>query len=311
MFDSIAGNEPIKSYLKKAIRNNCLPQTLLFAGPDGVGKFLFAKTLAAQLLKSDFQRIEKENHPDLHVVRPEGKSSLFSIDTLREMIDIGHSAPFESIAKVFILENAERMQPAAANAILKTLEEPASDTTFILLSSAPQEMLPTILSRCVQLAFQPLSEEMIATLLETKGYSRTFAKLSCGSAGRAIELAGNPQMEKQRKLIFDILATQPKYPQLSKHLEILEEQIEEGKEEDPLRSHRLVESLFANVLMWYRDQHLKKIDPGSGCLFFEEESSVDFSLPPLKEVEKKLDEARFAYQRNIKLSVCLSKLLLL
>ncbi len=165
MFDSIAGNEPIKSYLKKALQENQLPQTLLFSGPDGVGKALFAKTLAAHLLKSYFHRVEKENHPDLHVVKPEGKSGLFSIDTLREMIGIGHSAPFESIAKVFILEDAERMQPAAANAILKTLEEPALDATFILISRAPQEMIPTILSRCVQLSFQPVPEESIATLL--------------------------------------------------------------------------------------------------------------------------------------------------
>ncbi len=307
MFEPIAGNEPIKSYLRKALQENRLPQTLLFSGPDGVGKGLFAKTLAIHLLKSDFRRIESGNHPDFHLVKPEGKSGLFSIDTLREMIGVGQSAPFESIAKVFILEDAERMQPAAANAILKTLEEPASDTTFILLSSAPQEMLPTILSRCVHLSFQPVPEDSIADLLDQKGLPRKYAKLSAGSVGRAVDLATLPQMEEQRIALFRLLSGRPSYPALSKQLEKFDEAIEEKKEEDPLRAHRQAESLFTNIFMWYRDQHLKRLTPHSESLFFPEEPAVDFPLQSLQTIESKLDEARSSYQRNIKLSVCLAQ----
>lgn len=120
MFEHILGNEPIKAYLQKATQENRLPQTLLFTGPDGIGKSLFAKDLAASLLKSG-------RSPDLHILSPEGKSGLYAIDTLREMMDKEHAAPFQSPGKVFILEDAERMQPASANALLKTLEVVGKD----------------------------------------------------------------------------------------------------------------------------------------------------------------------------------------
>jgi DNA polymerase-3 subunit delta' len=300
MFEHILGNEPIKAYLQKAVLGNRLAQTLLFTGPDGVGKRLFAEALAAHLLQSN-------RSPDLHRLAPEGKSGLYAIDTLREMIDKEHAAPFEAPGKVFILEDAERMQPASANALLKTLEEPTPDTTFILLTSAPQEILPTILSRCSELSFQPLTEGEIISLLEAKGFDRRFAKLAHGSAGRAFELAQHPEVEEQRKVLFALLARRPTYPELSLQLTKLEELIEEGKEEDPVRVNRCVEYLFAYILMWHRDQHVRR-DGRAELLFFPEEPTRE--PVPLKEVEKAIETARMAYQRNMKLSLCLSTALL-
>lgn len=297
MFESIFGNEPIKAYLRKAIQDNRLPQTLLFSGPDGVGKKLFAKALAAELLKG-------ENSPDLHLLAPEGKSGLYAIDTLREMIDKEHAAPFEAPGKVFILEDVDRMQPASANALLKTLEEPTSDTTFILLTNNHQEILPTILSRCVVLAFQPLTEGAIESLLRAKEHPAHFAKLSHGSAGRAFELAEHPELDEQRKILFEILSEKPSYPELSLKLSKLEELVEEGKEEDPVRVNRRIEFLFASILMWHRDQHVRKIG-GTGLFFPDEPSQEPVAL---NKVEKAIDRARLAFQRNIKLSVCFLQL---
>ncbi len=295
MFANVLGNEPIKAYLERAVAENRLPQTLLFAGPDGIGKNLFAKALAARLLG-------KESSPDLHVLAPEGKSGLYAIDTLREMIDKEHGAPFEAPGKVFILEDAERMQVASANALLKTLEEPRPDTTFILLTSAPNEMLLTILSRCRVLHFQPLAEETIRSLLEARGLAGRFAKLGHGSAGRAFELAEHPEIDEQRKMLFAILAKNPSYPELSVQLNKLEEMVEEGKEDDPVRVNRRIEYLFASILMWHRDQHVREQGKGD-LLFFPEEAAA--ATVPLKEVEKKVETARLAYQRNMKLSICL------
>lgn len=299
MFQHILGNESLKAYLQKAILENKLPQTLLLTGPEGVGKSLFARALAAFLLGS-------ERSPDLHILEPEGKSGLYAIDTLRDMIDKEHAAPFEAPGKVFILADADRMQPASANALLKTLEEPTADTTFILLSSNPQEILPTILSRCVLLAFQPLSEEMIGTLLAAKGYPIRLAKLAHGSIGRAFELAEQPELEEQRKILFSLLAQKPSYPELSLQLDRLETLVEEGKEENPVRINRRVELLFAYILMWHRDQHLRQMGIRPELLLFPEESSG--SPRPLKEVEKALEKARLSFSRNIKLSTCLKSL---
>lgn len=296
MFENVLGHDSIKGYLQKALLENCLPQTLLFAGPDGIGKGVMARALAAQLLKS-------ERSSDLHVLAPEGKSGLYAIDTLREMIDKEHAAPFESVGKVFILEEADRMQPASANALLKTLEEPTADTTFILLSSATQEILPTILSRCVVLHFQPLTEQAIGSLLKKKGHSEGFAKLAQGSAGRAFELAEQPQLEEQRKILFSILRERPSYPELSLRLKKLEEIMEE---EDPIKANRHVEALFAYTLMWNRDQEIRTLGGRPELLFFPEEPRAQV----LEEVEKKLAKTRLIYQRNIKLSVALESLFL-
>lgn len=295
MFEQILGNEPIKAYLSKALAENRLAQTLLFAGPGGIGKSLFAKELAAQILGS-------ARSPDLHLLAPEGKSGLYAIDTLREMIDCEHAAPFEASGKVFILEEADRMQPASANALLKTLEEPTADTTFILLSSHPSELLSTILSRCTVLRFQPLPESAIADLLQKKGHSSHFAKLAHGSAGNALELAEHPEWDEHRKILFSLLAAAPSYPELSLQLSKLEELVEEGKEEDPVRVNRRVEHLFAWAFMWHRDQHGRVL--GGADLFFPDEPKRE--PVPLNEVEQRVEQARLAYQRNIKLSTSLS-----
>jgi DNA polymerase-3 subunit delta' len=296
MFNHILGNDPIKAYLQKAMEENRLPQTLLFAGPEGIGKSLFARAVAGFLLK-------RERSSDLHILGPEGKSGQYAIDTLREMIDKEHAAPFEGAGKVFILEDAERMQPASANALLKTLEEPTPDTTFILLSNSSQEMLQTILSRCAVLTFQALSEEAIASLLHAKGHSIRFAKLAHGSAGRAFELAEHPEFEEHRKILFALLANRPSYPELSLQLTQLEGLVEAGSEEDPVKVSRRVEHLFSSILMWHRDQHLRKLGGREDLLFFPDEPARE--PIELRQVEKGIDKARLALQRNIKLSLCL------
>ncbi len=300
MFESILGNEPIKAFLQKALLENRLPQTLLFTGPDGVGKSLFAKALGAHLLQSN-------RSADLHLLKPEGKVGLYSIDSLREMIDRSHAAPYESSGKVFILDDADRMQPASANILLKTLEEPSADTTFILLSSHPQEILSTILSRCAVFHFQPLSEGEIRSLLKLRNYPAHFAKLAHGSAGRAFELAEHPEFEEHQKILFSLLANSPSYPELTAQLVKLEELIEEGSEDDPVRKSRRIEHLFSFILMWHRDQHVRKIGGREELLFFSEESR--FEPVDLRSVEKSIDRARSAIQRNMKLSLCLQSCL--
>lgn len=296
MFNHILGNDPIKAYLQKAIEENRLPQTLLFAGPEGVGRSLFAKALAAYLLKSP-------QSPDLHILGPEGKSGLYAIDTVREMIDQEHAAPFEAPGKVFILEDAERMQVASANALLKTLEEPSPDTTFILLSNSSAEILPTLLSRCTVLTFQPLTEATIASLLQGRGLPIRFAKLAQGSAGRAFELAEHPEFEEWRKILFSLLAERPTYPERVLRIAKLEKWVEEGDEENPMRIRRRVEHLLASILMWHRDQHLRKLGGQEELLFFPDEPVKE--PIELKQIEKAIEKARLAIERNMKLSTCL------
>ncbi len=302
MFETILGNEPAKTYLRKALEEEQLPHALLFAGPAGVGKTRFAKELAIHLLNSAPERIEGETHPDFHVLRPEGKIGLHPIEAMRHLIDDVHAAPFEGVAKVFAIYDAERMQPAAASALLKTLEEPSPLTVLILMTSAPQEILPTILSRCSILRFQLLSVAQIAEILKAKGFSEHFAALAQGSAGIAVELAGKPPLEE---LLFPLLEQHRAYADMMAAFEKIGQAVED---EDPMKQSRNIDRLFAALLMWHRDQTARRLGLPQERLFFPHAPAAHRPLPDLNDVERAVDVARLAVSRNIRFSTCLEKI---
>jgi len=301
VFTTLYGNEPVKAYLSRAVQEERLPQTLLFEGMEGIGKSLFARELAGHLLLG----VEAfDHHPDFHVLQPEGKSGLHAIDELRKCIDQVYEAPFESKRKVFVIHDAERMQAPSANALLKTLEEPPLDTTIILLTSLARDILPTILSRCIQLHFHPLPTECIEKILKARGFSLHFAPLAHGSASKALLLATDSSFLQMQKILLDLLSNPVFYPDLADQIEKIELLLEPIKEEDPVAYYRRVDLLFATLLMWARDQVLLSI--GGAASFFSEKLKVktSFSLPAFEQI---IQEARKAFQRNMKLSVCLQQ----
>ncbi|MBX9744014.1 MAG: DNA polymerase III subunit delta' [Chlamydiales bacterium] len=300
MFEQLHGPLILKEYLLRALEEDSLPQTLLFEGVEGVGKSLFAKELAAHVLNTKVQRVMSETHPDLHILRPEGKTH--AIDDLRKWTDQVYEAPFEAGRKVFIIYDAERMQAPSANALLKTLEEPPLDTVIILLTGRAEEMLPTVLSRCVQLHFPPLPTSAIAEILSAHGLSPHFAKFAQGSAELALLLAKDETFTQMQRLLLDLVSKPIFYPDLLDGLEKIETLLEPLKEEQPAVYCRQVELLFASLLMWARDQVLFEI--GGGEPFFPEESKTKRDLS-LSAFEYKLQEAKTSFQRNIKLSTCL------
>lgn len=299
-FDHIIGNEAIKAYLKKGLTNKTLPHGFLFSGPSGVGKSQFAKALASAILKTN----TLETHPDFHLLTPESKSGLHSIDSLRLLIDEVHKVSFKGDGKVFILLDAHKMQTASANAILKTLEEPSPDTTLILVTQQANELLPTICSRLAKIDFKPIAEDEIASFLRQKGVDESLAKLSFGSIGKAMALAEKPLFEKE---VFALLEKNMLYPDLLKQIEKVEKGIES---EDPVEKGKNIEALFETILMWYRDQKLLQEDMPKKYLFFPNLVRVKQSIPNLEKVENLLEDAKEGVQRNLKLSSCLSAFLL-
>lgn len=304
LFDSIYGNEPIKGYLRSSLKEGRLAQTLLFEGMEGVGKSLFALELAAHLLETPIAKVKLETHPDFHVLRPEGKSGLHAIDALRECIEKVYEAPFSAKRKVFVIHDAERMQAPSANAILKTLEEPPLDTTIILITSQTRSLLPTILSRCIQLHFHPLSHDSIENILKGLQLNPDFARLSHGSAATAMLFATDESFVEMQKTLLSLLAKPLFYPDLVDSIESIETLLEPIKEENPVAYHRRVDLLFASLLMWARDQVMRPI--GGAKLFFESQPEGKF-LGTLSRFEETLQEAMFAFQRNIRLSSCLEQ----
>lgn len=201
-FSNLIGHQRVKEYLTHMLQQRTIGHALLLAGPEGVGKSLFAYALAAQLLTNGnsssphFAKIKKRGHPDIHFYRPEGKLALHSIQSLRQLSEEVQLPPYEAEWKVFIIQEADRMLVYSANALLKTFEEPPPRTLIILVSSNPASLLPTIISRCRTIYFQAIAEHEIASYLQLRfGLDHAQAMLTAclaqGSIGQAVSLLEN------------------------------------------------------------------------------------------------------------------------
>jgi DNA polymerase III subunit delta' len=191
------------SAIRTQIATGRVPHAWLLLGPSGSGKRSAAVAMAAALNCqnapgigcgecSNCVRIARHRHPDVHHVVPEGP--IIPVDLIREsVIPEAARSPFEAERKVFILEEAERMHPYAQNALLKTLEEPQEDTTFILISDREEELLDTIASRCRVVRLDSVPEDQVVSLLIREGASeetaQLAARLSDGDVERARALA--------------------------------------------------------------------------------------------------------------------------
>lgn len=173
----------------------------LFHGPTGTGKRAVARGFAAALLAdgsndpSDVAaRVARGSHPDLIWVKPSGAAEMLVSDIDEPVIVGATRTPFESSRRVFVIEAAHTMNDQAANRMLKTLEEPASFVHLILLAERPEDVLPTIASRCQPVRFDQLSSELIQARLEAQGVEQdtaaACARLALGDAELAHWLTG-------------------------------------------------------------------------------------------------------------------------
>lgn len=204
-FDEVVGQDEAVNRLRAAVEGGRLAHGLLFAGPIGVGKFTTASALASIFLgdtEDVVRRVSNQTHPDFHVVTRQlirhhdatGKSKALdlSVKVLRpELVEPANRASVEGKGKVFVVEEAETMNTAAQNAILKTLEEPHGRTLILLLTDRPESLLPTVRSRCQTYRFRELTADEAAGVLERQD-------ISAADARRAIHIAGgSPGRAKQ------------------------------------------------------------------------------------------------------------------
>ena len=202
VLDRVAGQEAAVSFLRRAAERP--HHAYVLAGPEGSGKSLVARAFVASLLCHDggcgtcrdCTLALREHHPNEFVVEPEGRD--IHIDTIRD--EVWHhayrTAP-EPGRKVFVIREADRLSPPAADTLLKVLEEPPLDTVFLLLSARAQELPDTVLSRCHVVVFAALPESFVVRELEGEGIDRTraqlVARLSGGNLGRARRMATDPE----------------------------------------------------------------------------------------------------------------------
>ena len=206
-WSSVAGHGRIKDRLRMLLREERTPHALLFSGPRGIGKRKLAAATAAALLCLDrndglacgacgsCRALAAGTHPDFYVVTPEttGKASRsIKIEQIRDLRTEAARVPRLSARRVILLDDAETMNDAAANALLKTLEEPPGNTSFLLVTGARQALLPTILSRCTGMQLGLLDDEAMEQALAAQGVPEeqraSLIALSEGSVGRALRL---------------------------------------------------------------------------------------------------------------------------
>jgi DNA polymerase-3 subunit delta' len=216
-FDNIKGQKLPIRLLQTFLHDATLPHALIFSGIAGIGKIAVAKTVAMALncqKNSDganpcghclpCRQIIADSHPDVLVIEPQG--NYLRIDQIRKLLNTLALKPFTAGHRVVIISDSQAMNKEAANALLKALEEPPSNTIIILTTLQTSDLLPTIVSRCRKIRFNPLSSEDISSLLaETEEVDQRFihtaAALSNGSLTKAKRLSTTYWRQQRNWLI--------------------------------------------------------------------------------------------------------------
>lgn len=215
-FKDIIGHEKQKSLLESLVKKQQYANAYAFVGLPGIGKKQLALALTrAANCQSGAQgqafccdsctsclKIEKGNHPDIHILKPNEKTNTIKIEDVRELQHQLAYAPYEAKHRFFIIDDAHCLTTSAANALLKSLEEPAPHTSFILITPSAKKLLPTVISRCQKVSFSPLNTTEIEKFIQGNGL---LARLAQGSIGRALNLADTLLSPQKRKNLLQNL----------------------------------------------------------------------------------------------------------
>jgi len=278
----------IKSYLE---RSN-LSGAYIFSGPEGTGKKMVALAIAQKLNCSN-----SPVHPDIHII--EKGLSQIKIEDIREIQAQANLRPYEGKMKVFIIDNAHKLNQDAANSLLKVLEEPPKDTLIILITHKPQNIIKTVLSRCKQIKFPSMPRKELENILVNKYFlekpAAHFLSYYCeGRIGLALELKDSSLfIDKNR--IFDSFVLGQKNNGYNFS----------GQNKEELHN-------FLNILAsWFRDIYLLKAGmPENETIHLDRrvdlaKQAAKFSFKQLDEIISAISESLLYLERNIN-----SKLLL-
>jgi len=281
-FENLVGNQRIKRLLGYFVKQDNIPSAMLFTGDEGIGKKSFAIEFARMLFcqsrigvnaclqcssckrinspeisndRETFKRVIFSGHSDLGFVLPYNKNIL--VEAIRDLEEEANMKPFEAQMRIFIIDDADKMNVSAANALLKILEEPPHTSCLILISSRPNTILPTILSRCYVLNFEPIpTEEMANFLVFHRKLPYQTAKIlsecSRGSLGLAMT-SDLQQLVNERETAFEVIKCIIS-DDMNRLLQISEEMTEQLEDflkilEDLVRDMWLIKLEFSNEIV--------------------------------------------------------------
>ncbi len=220
----VVGHDHQVRLLQKSIGSHRISHAYLLSGPRHVGKSTLAREFAKALNCPEPDRpcgqclscrkIERGVHPDVQVVELEEGSKNISIDAIRGLLDGVALRPAEGSAKVYIIEEAERLSEPAANSLLKTLEEPPPSVVLVLTTLDATMLLPTLVSRCQQIELPPVPIETVEAAVRPRlsgdpARARLVATLARGRVGWALGTASNPALLNRRTELLERLIALP------------------------------------------------------------------------------------------------------
>jgi DNA polymerase III subunit delta' len=280
MFDQLTGNERVKQLLRRMLESGRVPGALLFSGEEGIGKKLFALEIAKALNcrtpqgveacgtcptctrishfnfpqsedSDEWKKIIWTDHGDVGLVVAPKRVLL--VDQMRQIEREANFRPFEGKARIFLIDEADRLNEPSANALLKVLEEPPGTSIIVLITSRPAVLLPTIRSRCQGIRFSPLTaaeieQHLLTNKLATPAEARLRARSANGSIGRA--LTGDLESFKERReAMLGVLTALTITGDYSRLLRLAEEMNEATHKDEYEFGLDLLESLIRDALM--------------------------------------------------------------
>ena len=321
-FKDIVGNEQIIEHLQNAISMGKVSHAYIINGPQLSGKMMIAEAFARALqcekegtdgcgeCKSCHQA-DDHNHPDIIYVSHE-KPNNISVDDIRTQLnnDIVIK-PYSSKYKIYIVDEAEKMNQQAQNALLKTIEEPPSYAVILLLTTNQEAFLPTILSRCVQLKLKPLRDFTVKKYLTDNLHigeadADIYAAFARGNLGKAISLASSEDFKFLHGEMLHLLK-HVKEMDISELLDYIRKMKEENLD---------IYECLDFMQLWYRDVLMFKVTKDMNLLIFKDEykminetgEKVDYA--GLEAILAAIDTARTRLNANVNMELAMELLLL-
>ncbi|MGI6095260.1 MAG: DNA polymerase III subunit delta' [Lachnospiraceae bacterium] len=321
-FDKVLGHEEIIKHLQNAVFMDKVSHAYIFDGEEKSGKKLlanlFAMTLQCEAGRTEpcFQcssckKVQSRNHPDIIFLDHE-KANLISIDEIRtQVVNDVAIKPYTGPYKIYIIDEAEKMNLQAQNAILKTIEEPPAYVVIMLLTSNISALLPTILSRCVTLHLKPVKDSLIRNyLMEEMQIPDYQADMSVafaqGNVGKAKEIAASHQFREMTDHALYLLRNTPKM----ELYELVEAIKQLTQEKDSIYDYL---DLF---LLWFRDVLMFKATKEVDTLVFKkeinsiEERAKKSSYEGLEIIIEAIERAKVRLHANVNFELVMELLFL-
>ncbi len=309
-FSDILGQPQAVDVLQRAAAGNRVAGAYLFAGPEGVGKATCAMVLAAALncetapgvgchdveRCSSCHKFQQDLHPDLVRLEPDGQ--FIKIAQVRAVEELLAFPPHEGRHRLVLIDGADRLNTNAANALLKSVEEPRPRTLFVLVSSAAHRVTPTLVSRCQRVRFVPLEPDAVSAILARQDVEADEAQLQAvaryceGSAGRALRLLEGDQFATLEQLVQGLVQAAAG----DRTVQIFDVAVEAG------RDRQVIVDALDLLRVRLRDALLGQT-PGAGA---EPEMSTNAVLGQLQAV----DETQAAVRGNVHPTLALENLVL-